>query len=68
MAQPGLDLVLCGTKWMKLLAAGQWAHELLWMRRCSVQRIAKRAGMLTTCRADQLDAVGFDWTGADALS
>ncbi len=36
--------------------------------RCSVQRIARRSGVLDEQRVAQLDSIGFDWTGADALS
>ena len=36
-----------------------------WM---SVQRVARRSGVLSASRVAALDAVGFDWTGADALS
>ena len=35
---------------------------------CSVQRISKRSGMLSEERTQRLDALNFDWTGADALS
>ena len=35
---------------------------------CSVQRIAKRSGMLSKHRVEKLDELDFDWTGADALS
>lgn len=35
---------------------------------CSVQRIARRSGMLSQQRVAALDLVGFDWTGADPLS
>ena len=35
---------------------------------CSVQRISKRSGMLSKDRTQRLDALNFDWTGADALS
>lgn len=35
---------------------------------CSVQRISQRSGMLSDERIARLDAVDFDWTGADALS
>lgn len=38
------------------------------MCRCCVQRIAKRSGMLSEDRIALMDAIGFDWTGADALS
>ena len=38
------------------------------MRRCSIQRIAKRSRYLTAERCELLDSIGFDWTGADALS
>lgn len=36
--------------------------------RCSVQRIARRSGVLNEQRVEQLEGIGFDWTGADALS
>lgn len=36
--------------------------------RCSVQRIAKRAGVLSQERIELLDSIRFDWSGADALS
>lgn len=36
--------------------------------RCCVQRIAKRSKVLAGERVALLDAIGFDWTGADALS
>lgn len=36
-----------------------------WM---SVQRVAKRCGALAPHRVAALDAIGFDWSGADALS
>ena len=36
--------------------------------RCSVQRVAKRAGVLLPSREALLDDIGFDWTCADALS
>ena len=36
--------------------------------RCSVQRIAKRSGALAQDRIALLDAIAFDWAGADALS
>eukprot|EP00884_Botryococcus_braunii_P018549 jgi/Botrbrau1/5378/Bobra.0346s0041.3 len=35
---------------------------------CSVQRIAKRSKRLSEERVARLDSIGFDWTGADALS
>ena len=35
---------------------------------CSVQRISNRSGMLSEKRRQLLNAVNFDWTGADALS
>ena len=40
----------------------------LGLRRCCVQRIAKRSKVLAEERVALLDAAGFDWTGADALS
>jgi hypothetical protein len=33
-----------------------------------VQRIAKRSRVLAQERIALLEAIGFDWTGADALS
>ncbi len=36
--------------------------------RCSVQRIARRSGVLSDERVELLDSLDFDWTGADALS
>ena len=38
------------------------------MHRCCVQRIAKRSRVLTEERVALLEDIGFDWTGADALS
>lgn len=35
---------------------------------CSVQRIARRAGVMSGERVRLLDELGFDWTGADPLS
>ena len=35
---------------------------------CSVQRISQRSGVLSPQRVSRLDALNFDWTGADALS
>ncbi|KAL3149469.1 hypothetical protein ABBQ32_002253 [Trebouxia sp. C0010 RCD-2024] len=35
---------------------------------CSVQRVAKKAGVLLPSRESLLDDIGFDWTCADALS
>jgi hypothetical protein len=35
---------------------------------CSVQRISQRSGVLKAERISRLDALNFDWTGADALS
>jgi len=42
--------------------------ELLLANWCSVQRIAKRSGVLSAERIAQLEAIGFDFDGADALS
>ena len=38
-----------------------------WLR-CCVQRIARRSKVLAEERVALLEAIGFDWTGADALS
>jgi hypothetical protein len=35
---------------------------------CAVQRIARRSGVMKEYRIQLLDALGFDWTGADPLS
>ncbi|GFR46350.1 hypothetical protein Agub_g7922 [Astrephomene gubernaculifera] len=35
---------------------------------CSVQRIARRSGVLPESRIRRLDELGFDWSGADPLS
>jgi len=35
---------------------------------CSVQRISQRSGVLSERRVGRLEALKFDWTGADALS
>jgi hypothetical protein len=35
---------------------------------CSVQRIAKRSGVLTDARERLLDQAGFDFNAPDALS
>lgn len=35
---------------------------------CSVQRISQRSGVLSQERISRLNALQFDWTGADALS
>ncbi|PNW71343.1 hypothetical protein CHLRE_16g650350v5 [Chlamydomonas reinhardtii] len=35
---------------------------------CSVQRIARRSRVMADSRIARLDALGFDWTGADPLS
>lgn len=35
---------------------------------CSVQRIAKRVGVMGSDRVSLLDELDFDWTGADLLS
>lgn len=47
------------------LASGD---DFLMINWCSVQRIAKRSGILSSNRQQRLDTIGFDWTGADALS
>jgi hypothetical protein len=33
-----------------------------------VQRIMRRCGVLPADRVERLDALGFDWSGADPLS
>lgn len=35
---------------------------------CAVQRIARRSGVLSPDREELLNSLGFDWSGADALS
>jgi hypothetical protein len=47
------------------LAAGA---DFLLLNWCAVQRIARRSGRLAPDREAMLTALGFDWTGADALS
>mmetsp|Transcript_4258 Transcript_4258/g.12283 ORF Transcript_4258/g.12283 Transcript_4258/m.12283 type:complete len:346 (+) Transcript_4258:201-1238(+) len=47
------------------LASGDAFLLINW---CSVQRIANRAHVLSEDKRQQLDLIGFDWTGADALS
>lgn len=47
------------------LAAGS---DFLLMNWCSVQRIAERSRVLSPERRALLDGIGFDWSGADALS
>ena len=47
------------------IAAGE---ELVLANWCSVQRIARRSGVLSEERVKQLEAIGFDFDGADALS
>jgi hypothetical protein len=47
------------------LSAGS---DFLLLNWCAVQRIARRSRRLADDRAALLDAIGFDWTGADALS
>lgn len=47
------------------LAAGS---DFLLLNWCAIQRIAKRSRVLKDDRISLLDSIGFDWTGADALS
>ena len=47
------------------LASGGDFYLINW---CSVQRIAARSRVLNAARAQLLDDIGFDWTGADPLS
>jgi len=45
--------------------------ETWWLsnrRRCGVQRISRRNGVMGEDRARLLDEIEFDWTGADPLS
>ncbi|KAK9839820.1 hypothetical protein WJX81_003795 [Elliptochloris bilobata] len=44
------------------------SEALLLTNWCSVQRIAKRAGVLSQARIALLDSIEFDWSMADALS
>ena len=48
--------------------SGGRGDELLLANWCSVQRIARRSGVLSADRIAQLEAIGFDFDGADALS
>ncbi|CAL8464357.1 g3892 [Coccomyxa elongata] len=50
-----------------MLGTGRGADFYLY-NWCCVQRIAKRSGVLAEERVAMLDGIGFDWTGADALS
>ena len=66
-ARPG------GARWTDGGAAGSLVEngigdELLLANWCSVQRIARRSGVLSADRIAQLEAIGFDFDGADALS
>lgn len=47
------------------LASGDVLFLMNWV---SVQRIARRSRVLSAEREAMLDALGFDWSGADALS
>ncbi|GMH40003.1 hypothetical protein BSKO_07907 [Bryopsis sp. KO-2023] len=47
------------------LASGMNFFLINW---CSVQRVAKRTGVLSKVRRDLLDDVEFNWAAADALS
>jgi hypothetical protein len=47
------------------LAAGS---DFLLLNWCAVQRIGKRSRVMAADREEMLDSLGFDWTGADALS
>jgi hypothetical protein len=42
--------------------------DFLLLNWCAVQRIAKRSRVLCREREELLEGIGFDWTGADALS
>ncbi len=42
--------------------------DFLLINWCSVQRIMRRCGVMPEERVEALDALGFDWTGADPLS
>ncbi|KAK9816197.1 hypothetical protein WJX74_001081 [Apatococcus lobatus] len=67
-------------RWFNQLAAFQSEHghcnpsplvssdDMLMLNWCSVQRIARRAHVLLPDREEMLTVLGFDWTGADALS
>ncbi|KAK9904745.1 hypothetical protein WJX75_001725 [Coccomyxa subellipsoidea] len=50
-----------------MVATGRGADFYLY-NWCSVQRIARRSGVLSEERIALLDSLDFDWTGADALS
>jgi hypothetical protein len=50
------------------IEGGGRGDELLLANWCSVQRIARRSGVLSPERIAQLEAIGFDFDGADALS
>ncbi|EFN53095.1 hypothetical protein CHLNCDRAFT_137419 [Chlorella variabilis] len=43
-------------------------NDFLLINWCSVQRIMRRCGVLAPERAERLEALGFDWSGADPLS
>ncbi|KAI7842130.1 hypothetical protein COHA_004322 [Chlorella ohadii] len=43
-------------------------NDFLLINWCSVQRIMRRCGVMPEERVAALDALGFDWTGADPLS
>ena len=47
------------------LAAGD---DFLLLNWCAVQRIAMRSRVMPEDRFKLLESIGFDWTGADALS
>lgn len=59
------NLHQAGSKDANLLAGN---FDFLLNNWCSVQRISNRAGVLDQGKKLQLDEIGFDWTGADALS
>ena len=42
--------------------------DFLLLNWCAIQRIAKRSKVLKEERISLLDDIGFDWSGADALS
>lgn len=57
-----------GIYFHRLVPQLRHCSNLLSACRCSVQRVAKRAGVLLPSREALLDDIGFDWTCADALS
>ena len=47
------------------LAAGS---DFLLLNWCAIQRISRRSKVMAPDREAMLQGIGFDWTGADALS